>query len=190
MERHIVFSRGIEMEIRLHIGMRKIKSLISVTLSFFVWQLIRIFLPMLEIHPIFAYIYAVIEMRENPEKTKSFGKLRIKATFIGLITGLAFVTLSIFLLSLISSSWARILVEFALILFAVLFALCISEMFGCKNFCGIAAIIAVICMVSHSGEDKYLYAIMRVLQTLIGVFSATIVNTFINKKQKKEKTDE
>lgn len=171
---------------KFHIGMRKIKSLAAVALSFVIWQIIRIFLPMLEVHPIFGYIYALIEMRETPEKTKNFGKLRIKATFVGLIIGLLFVTISIFATQYIESSWLSVLAEFGIILIAALCALCIAEAVGCKNFCGIAAIIAVICMVSHSGEDRYLYAIMRVLQTLIGVFSAMVVNISINKKEKKK----
>ena len=175
---------------KFHIGMRKVKSLISVGLSFILWQIIRIFLPMLEIHPVFAYIYAIIEMRETPEKTKDFGKLRIKATIIGLVVGLVFVTASIFLSRYVSSEWAGILVEFVLILLATLCALCVAEIFGCRIFCGIAAIIAVICMVSHSGEDRYLYAVMRVFQTLIGVFSATVVNVCINKKEKSDKEND
>ena len=168
---------------KFHIGMRKLKSIVAVAFSFIIWQLIRIFLPMLEIHPVFAYIYSIIEMRETPEKTKDFGGRRIKATFIGLIIGLLFVTLSIFVSQFVSSQWLFILLEFLVILIGALCALCVAEVLGCKNFCGIAAIIAVICMVSHSGEDRYLYAVMRVLQTLIGVFSAMAVNVLIKKKE-------
>lgn len=166
----------------LHIGMRKIKSLLAVILSFLIWQSIRIVFTKIEIHPIFAYIYAIIEMRENPEKTINFGKLRIKATLIGLVIGLIFVTISIMLSSKVNNVWIQTMIEFVLILLAVLIALSVGEIAGCKNFCGIAAIITVICMVSHSDEDRYLYAVMRVLQTLIGVFSAAVVNTFIHKK--------
>ena len=80
----------------IHIGMRKVKSLISLVISFIIWQLIRVLFPVLEVHPVFAYIYSVIEIRETPEKTKKFGKLRIKATFVGLVVGLVFITLSCF----------------------------------------------------------------------------------------------
>ena len=53
-----------------HIGMRKIKSVLALLISFVFWQGLRIFFPVLETHPIFAYVYSIIEMRENPEKTK------------------------------------------------------------------------------------------------------------------------
>ena len=170
---------------KIHIGMRKIKSLIALALAFMIWQLIRIFLPALEVHPLFAYIYSVIEIRETPDKTKKFGKLRIKATFIGLMVGLIFITISFFATSKIDGEMWRILTEILLVLFATLASLVIAENTKCENFCGIAAIIAIICMVSHNEEDIYLYAIMRVIQTLIGVFSATFINVFIKTKYKK-----
>ncbi|MBO5733485.1 MAG: FUSC family protein [Clostridia bacterium] len=169
---------------KLHVGMRKVKSLIALAVTFVIWQLIRIFLPMLEVHPVFAYIYSVIEIRETPEKTKKFGKLRIKATFIGLVVGLAFITLSLFITSKTDGEMWRILVDFLFVLLATLTSLVIAENTKCQNFCGIAAIITIICMVSHNEEDIYLYAIMRVIQTLIGVFSAMLVNVFIKKEKK------
>lgn len=170
------------MAYKFHIGMRKIKSLLAVMFSFLIWQLFRLFIPMLEVHPLFAYIYSIIEMRENPVKTKNFGKLRIRATLVGLIIGLVFVTLSYFIATKITTESLRILVELIFILFATLCSLCVAEFINCKNFCGIAAIITVICMVSHNGDDIYLYAIMRVAQTLIGVFSAMIINIYVGKR--------
>lgn len=167
------------MKLSKYIGARKIKSLLAVLLSFLTWQIFRCFLPWIEVHPIFAYIYAIIEMREVPEKTISFGILRIKATFIGLIIGLIFLTISIKMCSKVNISTIRIIIELILILIASLLALCISDLAGCKNFCGIAAIITIICLVSLSETDRYLYAFTRVLQTIIGVFSATIINTFV-----------
>ena len=168
-----------------HIGMRKVKSLIAVTITFIIWQLIRIPLPQLESHPLFAYIYSIIEIRDTAEKSISFGYLRIKATLIGLTIGLAFVAASIWLTGLTDLSWLKILIDFVLILIASLLALCAAEICDCKNFCGIASIIAVICLVSHTGEDRYLYAIMRVVQTLIGVFSAIVVNSYVGRRADK-----
>lgn len=167
---------------KFHIGMRKVKSLVALTVSFAVWQLIRVFLPMLEAHPVFAYIYSVIEIRETPDKTKKFGKLRIKATFIGLIVGLIFISISVFVSSKINVEIWKIIAELLFILLATLISLVVAENAKCENFCGVAAIISIICMVSHNEEDIYLYAVMRVVQTLIGVFSAMLINMFVNKK--------
>ncbi|MBQ2696918.1 MAG: hypothetical protein IJF61_06410 [Clostridia bacterium] len=160
-------------------GMRKIKSLLAVILSFVVWQALRLIYPPMEVHPIFAYIYAIIEMREDPEKTKKFSLLRIKATVIGLLSGLFFLTVAILLGFSGQKTYPEILWEFLLLLASCFVALTVGDAFRCKNFCGIAAIIAAICVVSIHGTNPYLYALMRTLQTLIGVGAATVVNIFI-----------
>ena len=171
---------------KLHIGMRKVKSLLALGVAFSIWQIIRLFLPMLEAHPIFAYIYSVIEIRETPEKTQKFGKLRIKATLIGLATGLVFITMSFFITSQINNGLWHLFVEFVFVLIATLISLIFAEMTKCENFCGVAAIIAIICMVSLDEKNIYLYAVMRVVQTLIGVASAMIINMFVHRKENKK----
>ncbi len=173
-----------------HIGMRKFKSILAVAVSFVIWQIIRLFIPGMETHPVFAYIYAIIEMRDTPVKTKKFGLLRIKSTFVGLIVGLFFVSVSIKLCSLTEIQWHHIYIDFVLVLIATLVSLTVAEVTKCDNFCGIAAIIAVVCIVSHSDTDRYLYATMRVLQTVLGVFSAFVINTFIRRKNSKENPEE
>lgn len=174
------------MSSKIHIGMRKVKSLLSVSVAFVIWQIIRLFLPMLEAHPVFAYIYAIVEMRESAEKTKNFGKLRIIATLTGLVVGLIFVAISLFVTSNITGEFLKTLIEFILVLVATLCSLCLAEIVHCKNFCGIAAIITVICMISHNEENVYLYAVMRVVQTLIGIGSAMLINTFVSKEKHKK----
>lgn len=168
---------------KIHIGMRKVKSLVALAVTFILWQGIRILFPMLETHPVFAYIYSVIEIRDTSEKTKKFSKLRIKATLIGLAVGLIFITLSVFVRDVISGENWQILAEFLLILIATLISLMAAEGARCETFCGIAAIITIICMISHNEEDIYFYAVMRVIQTLIGIFSALLINVFIKKRE-------
>ena len=173
------------MGIKLHIGMRKIKSLLAVILSFFIWQIFRIVLPGLDTHPVFAYVYSITEVRESPEKTKKSGGLRIRATLIGLIIGLIFIAISAYFAPMINVQSLKTVVELVFILIAALCSLCVAEILKCEDFCGVATIITVICMVSHNQENIYLYAIMRVLQTLIGVVSAMLINMFVKKKSKR-----
>ncbi|MBR3994405.1 MAG: hypothetical protein IKI97_03895 [Clostridia bacterium] len=172
------------MTTKIHIGMRKIKSVLAVGLSFVAWQGIRLFLPGLDIHPIFAYVYSISEIRESSEETRKFGKLRIRATLVGLVVGLLFIAMSVFITSKLDMNNLRLCVEFAVILIATLCSLCVAEILKCENFCGDASVITVICMVTHNEENIYLYAVMRVLQTLIGVFSATIINAFVMKRKR------
>ena len=71
-----------------HVGMRKVKSILAIFCGFCLWQLIRLFVPGLEVHPIFIYIYGMMEIRETSEKTKENGKMRILATLTAVGVGL------------------------------------------------------------------------------------------------------
>ncbi len=166
----------------IRIGMRKVKSILAVILSFAIWQMFRLAMPMLEMHPTFAYVYSILEMRESAQKTKDFGKLRILATVIGLIIGLVLASASCYFAPRVTSEALRAVIELFVVVVAALCSLCVAEMLGCKDFCGAAAIISVICIISYHQEDIYLYAIMRVVQTLIGVVSAMVINLCIRKK--------
>lgn len=174
---------------RIHlpkIGMRKVKSVLAALLAFAIWQVVRIFLPQLNIHPLFGYIYAIIEMRDTVQKTKEFGRLRIKATFIGLFTGLSAMPLSVKYGSFAVIGAQGVIVDLVIIMLGVLVTLWLAELFKCKNFCGIAAIIFVICMVRDKNLEMniYIYAILRVFQTLLGVFSAWVVNSLVPMHEK------
>ena len=57
-----------------HVGFRKVKSVLAIFVGFWFWQLLRLFFPALEAHPIFIYIYGMIEIRDTSEKTVDFGK--------------------------------------------------------------------------------------------------------------------
>lgn len=173
------------MKTKLHIGMRKIKSVLALLISFVFWQGLRIFFPVLETHPIFAYVYSIIEMRESAEKTKDAGKLRLLATVIGLAVGLVFVFFSVLVNTLLEKETVCAFLELLFIMAAALCALVVAEISGCKEFCGAAAIISVICMVSHDEESVFLYAVTRAVQTLIGVLSAILVNQIKRVKQPK-----
>ena len=175
------------MKVKLHIGMRKIKSVLALLISFVFWQVLRIFFPVLETHPIFAYVYSIIEMRESPEKTKDAGKTRLLATAIGLVIGLVFVFCSVFVNTLLEKETVCAFFELLLIMAAALCTLIVAEISGCKEFCGAAAIISVICMVSHDEESVLLYATMRALQTVVGVFAAILVNQIGCKREKQQK---
>lgn len=159
-----------------HVGKRKMKSVLAVLLGFFLWQLVRLVFPALELHPIFIYIYGIIEIRDSSTKTVNMGRWRIKATAVGLGVGLPMLLLSNYLQSLLPQRWLQVGVELLLILVGVLLTLVVAEMLNCRVFCGVAAIIFVIMMVSHSNGDQYLYSVLRAAQTILGVFVAWLIN--------------
>lgn len=167
---------GLNREAFRHIGMRKWKSVLAVFVGFWVWQLIRVFVPGLEVHPIYIYIYGVIEIRETSEKTVSFGLLRIKSTFAALGVGLPMIFLSSLLLSLTDVSWVRLIIEMAVILIGTLLVLMVAEWIGCKTFCGLAAAIFIILVVFHTDSEPLTYSLLRAAQTILGVCIAWLIN--------------
>ena len=158
-----------------HIGMRKIKSILAIFVGFCLWQILRIFLPELEIHPIFIYIYGLIEIRENSEKTRDYGKMRIKATFTAIILGLPFMLLYDLIKPMMTPNltvWSQIII----LMVGTLLVLCVAELAKCRVYCGLAAAIYIILMLSHFESSVYLYSIMRAVQTIIGVTVAWVIN--------------
>ena len=172
-----------------HIGMRKVKSLLAIFLGFWLWQAVRIFFPELEVHPLYIYIYGVIEIRNSSEKTKELGIARIKCTFTAIATGLTFLALSSFLQGLTPYSWLQLAIDLTLLVIGVLVTLIIAEKVGCNTFCGLAAAIFIIFMVYHNDEERYIYSILRALQTIMGVFVAWLINVkWFPYSEKKEST--
>ena len=159
-----------------HIGMRKIKSILAIFVGFCLWQTLRLFLPGLEVHPIFIYIYGMIEIRETSEKTKDYGRMRIMATFTAIIVGFPIMLLHDWISPKISSARVKTGVEIMLLIFGALAVLCIAELVKCRIYCGLAAAIYMILMLSHFENSVYLYSIMRAFQTIIGVSIAWFIN--------------
>lgn len=159
-----------------HIGMRKIKSILAIFVGFCFWQILRLFLPELEVHPIFIYIYSMIEIRETSDKTKDYGRMRIKATFTAILTGLPIMLLMDWVSPMLTKTWMHTLLEITVLIFGTLVVLCVAEWVKCRVYCGLAAAIYMILMISHFESSIYLYSIMRAFQTIIGVFIAWVIN--------------
>lgn len=159
-----------------HVGMRKIKSLLAIFVGFCLWQILRIFLPELEVHPLFIYVYGMIEIRETSDKTMDYGRMRIMATFVAIGVGLPFMALMDYLEAMMKSDWMQIGLEIVLLLVGALVVLCVAELIKCRVYCGLAAAIYIILMVTHIDSSMYLYSIMRAFQTIIGVGIAWFIN--------------
>ena len=159
-----------------HIGLRKVKSLLAVFVGFWLWQLVRIFFPGLEVHPLYIYFYGILEIRDSSEKTVDLSKARLKATFVGIITGLPLIALCEFLKNLAPVQWYQIGIELCLLLLGVLISLIFAEKIGCKTFCGVAAIIFALLLISHQDHERYIYSILRAFQTVLGVAVAWLIN--------------
>lgn len=158
-----------------HIGMRKIKSILAIFVGFCLWQTLRLFLPELEVHPIFIYIYGMIEIRETSEKTKDYGRMRIMATFTAILIVLPVMLLTDWLSPKVGPEW-KTWMEITVLILGALLVLIVAELVKCRVYCGLAAAIFMILMISHFESSMYLYSIMRAFQTIIGVTIAWVIN--------------
>ena len=52
----------------------------------------------------------------------------------------------------------------------------VAELIGCKSFCGLAAAIVIILLISHTINEPLIYAVLRSSQTVIGVSVAWLIN--------------
>ncbi len=163
----------------LHIGMRKMKSLLAILIGFVIWQIIRLFFPDLEIHPLFIYIYGFLEVRDTSEKTKTLGMQRIKATAVAIAVGLPMLPLRIFAHSALDNISVATVLDLVMILVGALVTLQLAERFRCGAMTGLAAVIYIILLLYHADDTRYLYAVLRASQTVIGVFVAWLVNVLL-----------
>jgi len=159
-----------------HVGMRKLKSLLAIFVGFWIWQLIRLVFPSLEVHPLYIYIYGVIEMRDSSKKTVDMGRDRIKATFVAMGVGLPFLFLGRWLTHLVDPTWLDIGIDLSLILLGTLLTLLLAEKANCHAYCGLCAAIFIIFMLTQKDGEPVYYSIFRASQTLIGVFVAWLIN--------------
>ena len=159
-----------------HIGLRKIKSILAIFVGFLIWQLLRLVLPGLERHPIFIYIYGMIEIRETSDKTKDYGKMRLMATFVAIAVGVPMMLLADYLRPMLAADWLQTALDITILLIGALVVLVVAERVNCKVYVGLSAAIYIILLVSHFNSSGYLYSIMRAFQTLIGVGVAWVIN--------------
>ena len=159
-----------------HIGMRKVKSILAIFVGFWVWQGLRLLIPGLEVHPLFIYIYGMIEIRETSDKTMDYGRMRVMVTLIAILIGLPFMLLTDALRPVLAGTWMKTGLEITILLLGTLLVLCVAEWAKCRAYVGLAAAIFIILMLSHFESRVYLYSIMRAFQTIIGVVVAWFIN--------------
>ncbi len=159
-----------------HVGMRKAKSILAIFVGFWIWQAIRLIFPDLEVHPLYIYIYGMIEIRDSSKKTADMGRDRIKATFVAMGIGLPFLFLTHWVTGLVTAAWMDIGIELALVLLGTLLTLILAEKTGCHAYCGLAAAIFIILMLTQREGEPFYYSALRACQTIIGVFVAWLIN--------------
>lgn len=158
-----------------HIGMRKVKSVLVLFVGFWLWQGVRLVFPSLDVHPLFIYMYGLLEIRDSSEATADRGRPQIKTTFIALGVGLALVVASELIKGRLPLGWPQTAAELCMLMAGVVVMFLVAEYTDCKEYSGMAASIVLIMLIPGDGQ-KLLYALQRGVQTVTGIFLAWLIN--------------
>lgn len=163
-------------ELDLHIGMRMIKTVIAVFISIFITNLIGGI-------PLNAAIASIISLQATQEATVQKGKERVIGTFIG-------GTFSAIFLFLIDTLNIQLFTNLYYFIMSILLIPVIKTAVTLKapGSASSASIVMLITLLSYvKTEEKYLFVLLRVIDTLVGVFTSIIINLLLpkNKNQKK-----
>ena len=154
-------------------GMRKVKSILAIFCGFCLWQLIRLFVPGLEVHPIFIYIYGMMEIRETSEKQR-----KRKDAYFGYVDRRWCGTPIMFLTDWLWAVAGASLPALGGGVYSGGKPACPmrGRITGMPAFCGLATAIYIVLIVSHFESSMYLYSFMRAIQTILAVLIAWFIN--------------
>ena len=163
------------------IGMRTIKTAVAVTLSYLIFVPFGLLYNenypgvLGYIGPLYACIPCVVCMQSSLEQTFQVGLSR----FLGVLVGAVIGALMILIPEAVFSFW--------LVKAAMLGLSCIAGILICTNLlhrpaaCTMACILPCVMAISGSvtGSERHLYALARVLQTIVGVSVAFLINSIL-----------
>lgn len=161
------------------IGMRNMKSAIAVIVCFLLWQMVRLMIPDIDLHPLYAYAAVVLSMRGTTSDSLTYGKIRVKATIVGLIVALACISFNIPVQTYVYYELLKIIIELVLIVLGVVLSLYLASITKCGNFCAIASVVFLVCMIRYNNENRYVYALLRTFETAMGVSISLLINRFV-----------
>lgn len=156
---------------KITIGMRNVKTAIAVFLCLIGSRIIGYS------YPLYACTAAVLSMRDTVEDSIHYGKTRIKATIVGGIMGIVMLWVDS---ELFKGSLTEVLITLGII--ATIY---VCNLLGWSNSSAIACVVVLIVLIDHSA-DKYVYAVIRTTETIMGIVVAVIVNKTIRPPMSKK----
>lgn len=152
---------------KTHIGMRTIKTGLAVAICLALGQLLGY--PA----PIYACIAAVTTMRESIDASLRDSVSRILATIFGGAMGMVVLGLNVNALN----PW----LEIPAIGIAVIVTIHMTIVVKRPDTTALAVVVLLIIVLDHA-DDKYIYAIRRIIETIIGIMTAVAMNAMIRRK--------
>ena len=155
-------------------GWRNIKSTAAVMICFLVfapwWGYTPVETggPLDQIGPFYACVAAVICMQSSVESTIKSGLSRLFGTLVGGLIGLAGVSITI--------SSDNLLFLTLMIGVGTMLSIYLCVLARQSQACSIAVVVYCAIMLSHSGDERYFYAIARMGETAVGILVAVVIN--------------
>ena len=158
---------------RFRIGMRTFKSALAVFICILIFQIFDRGAPMI------AALSAVFSLRQDLTATFTFGRSRVIGNFLGGLTAIVYVLLSI----LFHHNFAVELIGLPIL---VAFVIITSD--GINNNAGLISAVATLLMITFTvpESDSLTYTFQRVFDTFIGTVVAIGVNSLIRPPKKEE----
>ncbi len=162
-----------EKKSKYHIGMRNIKTALSVFICLVFYRILG------REGDFLAVASAIICMQDSVEKSVKSGLYRILGTAFGTVLGILLLYIDIYFgsvdLSIILSSLGVVLLIMLL------------NAFGKQDAIVIGCIVYLAIVMKTSPMDPYLYGINRLIDTTVGISIAVVVNRFIRNPDLREK---
>lgn len=158
------------------VGMRIVKSTLSLTICLVISQLINYDIP------IYACIASILAMKVTPEESVQAGKDRILATIMGcLVAGLA-----LWLIATLGVERESLLYRMMIVL-TIFINLVLCKLVHLKEYvCSFSCVVILIVLTSHTGSDVMVYIAVRIIETICGIIVAVLVNKYVNIPLKNE----
>lgn len=155
------------------VGMRNLKTAVAVTACFF------LFLPLQGVDlpaganmgPFYACIAAVICMQSSVEQSLRQGVSRMMGTLLGGGAGL--------LILLLGDRLNHPVFTGALLGAGVVFTIWLCNALRRPAACAISCIVLCVVVLNHSGADRYVYTVVRMGETVVGIAVALAVNRLL-----------
>lgn len=151
---------------KYHIGWRNIKTGLAVFVCLLLGRLVT-----KEI-PLYACTATIICMKDTIANSVKHGIIRMKATIAGGIIAIVFLAISGILPIRLPSE--------VIVPLAIMITIYCCSVLEWKEASALTCVVVLVILLMHNqGQDKYVYAINRVIETLMGIIIAIVINSCI-----------
>ena len=158
------------------VGMRTFKTAVAVTVCFLFFEFLKLsgISFFLHFNSFYAGAAAIICMQGTVEKTVQHGVSRVVGTLFG-----GFLALLVLFIKFDFAGMAGTLWQALLLFGGVILCITVCNMAKRPDASAISCVVFVVIFLFHGEDDRYVYALMRVIETCFGIFVAILVNKFL-----------